>query len=390
MKTIKSRKITKTVFVVLVLLVSALSAFAYPPDNAAVLYYQACMLYEVESEMNGMLNDLRSGRIEPNEEIKEFLKMNRRVIDFVLDASEIRHCDWGVDYSQGCEALMPPFHKFRRLSYLTFADARVLAQQGDYKTALSRCISLYKMARHVNERLIISYLVAVGINDATNDCIVDILSEMPQDMETLTWLKSQLEQIDSQPFSVKPALRGERESTVISMSPEKIGVVVRSGFYNMAFKEKILKRILAADEQFFDRNRKYWNNYMDSVEVAFDLPYPEAYSKLKDLAEKPSKEFSKNPDATLTISFAPGWHKIYLQSRGLGTLSNATKTAIEIYIIKAKTGKLPDALPAGLPGDLFSGKSFKYEKNADGFILNCQGKDLSRDETYKYEFKVKK
>lgn len=390
MKTIKSRKITKTVFAVLVLLVLALSAFAYPPDNAAVLYYQACMLYEVDSEMNGMLNDLRNGRIEPNEEIKEFLKMNRRVIDFVLDASEIRHCDWGVDYSQGCEALMPPFHKFRRLSYLTFADARVLAQQGDYKTALSRCISVYKMARHVNERLIISYLVAVGLSDVTNDCIVEILSEMPQDMETLTWLKSQLEQIDSQPFSVKPALRGERESTVISMSPEKIGVVVRSGFYNMAFKEKILKRILAADEQFFDRNRKYWNNYMDSVEVAFDLPYPEAYSKLKDLAEKPSKEFSKNPDATLTISLAPGWHKIYLQSRALGTLSNATKTAIEIYIIKAKTGKLPDALPAGLPGDLFSGKPFQYEKTADGFILRCQGKDLSKDEIYKYEFKVKK
>jgi hypothetical protein len=69
---------------------------------------------------------------------------------------------------------------------------------------------------------------------------------------------------------------------------------------------------------------------------------------------------------------------------------NAVKAAIEIYIIKAKTGKLPDALPADLPGDLFSGKPLLYEKTADGFTLCCRGKDLSKDEIYKYEFKVKK
>ena len=51
---------------------------------------------------------------------------------------------------------------------------------------------------------------------------------------------------------------------------------------------------------------------------------------------------------------------------------------------------LTDALPAGLPGDLFSGKDFEYEKTAEGFILRCQGKDLSKDEIYQYEFKVKK
>jgi len=46
-------------------------------------------------------------------------------------------------------------------------------------------------------------------------------------------------------------------------------------------------------------------------------------------------------------------------------------------------------LPAGLPGDLFSGKDFKYKKTTEGFTLRCQGKDLSKDEIYKYEFKVK-
>jgi len=389
MKTIKKRKITAAIFAILVLLVSPPSTFAYPPDNAAVLYYQACMLYEVDSKMNGVLKDLCSGRIEPNEEIIEFLQKKRRVIDFVLDASEVRHCDWGVDYSKGCDALMPPFYKFRQLSYLIVADARVAAQQGDYKTALGRCTSLYRMARHVNERTLISYLVGAALHAVANESVIEILSDMPEDMETLTWLKNQFVLIDKLPFSVKPALRFEHKAGIISISPDRITHIVQ-GFGDGALKEKILERILAADEPFFDRNREYWSKYMDAVQAAFDLPYPEAYSKLKVLSEKPSKEFSKNPNATLAASLASGWHVVCSRSIRSGTDSNALKTAIEIYLIKARTGKLPDALPAGLPGDLFSGKAFQYEKTTEGFILRCQGKDLSKDEIYQYEFKVKK
>jgi len=105
---------------------------------------------------------------------------------------------------------------------------------------------------------------------------------------------------------------------------------------------------------------------------------------------KPSKEFTKNPDATLTAACSPTWLKIYTISTRLGSHSNAIRAAIDIYIIKAKTGRLPDALPADLPKDLFSGKDFEYKKTRDGFVLRCQGKDLSKDKIYEYEFKVKK
>ena len=59
-------------------------------------------------------------------------------------------------------------------------------------------------------------------------------------------------------------------------------------------------------------------------------------------------------------------------------------------MIRARTGKLPDSLPAGLPKDLFSGKDFIYEKTEEGVILRCQGKDMEIDEIHEYEFKVKK
>ena len=390
MKTIKSRKITKAIFAILALLISAPSVFAYPPDNAAVLYYRAFMLYEKPDNIGTMLWDYFKGNIESNEKIEQYLKKNRRIINIVLDATGVDHCDWGLDYSQGTEILLPPLHKAREIFVLLAVDARMQTQRGNYRQALERCMSIYKMARHLNERPILSYLMATAINAANHKCMTLILSDMPQDIETLTWLRDKLAEFDKRPFSIGPVLRWKREAGIISMSPGKIDNSVRSGLDDGPFKEKVLKKILEADERFFDRNREYWNNYMGDIITAFDLPYSQAYSKLKQLDEKPSKEYSKNPDATLTAAFSPTWSRIYNISTRLGSHSNAVKAAIEIYIVKAKTGKLPDALPADLPPDLFSGKTFQYEKTKDGFVLRCQGKDLSKDKNHEYEFKASK
>ena len=390
MKTIKSRKITKAIFAVLVLLVSSSSLSAYPPDNAAVLYYKAFMLYE-PPEFGPMLWDYWKGNIKSNEKIEKFLKKNRRIIDIVLDATRIDHCDWGLDYSQGTEVLLPPHHKARQIFALLAAEARMQADRGDYRQALGRCISIYRMARHLNERPIVCYLVGTAINSATHKYIITrFLSEMPQDTETLTWLQDEFAEFDKQPYSVKPALRWKREAGIISMSPEKIGNVVRSGLDEGACKERILKKIAAADEQFFERNRTYWNQYMADVISAFDLPYPQAYSMLQWLDEKPSKEFGENPDATLTVACAPTWQRIYVLSLRLETQSNAIRTAVDVYLTKAATGRLPKSLPAGVASDPYTGKSFQYAKTADGFVLRGQAKNLDKVTFHQYEFKVKK
>ena len=390
MNTIKITKIKTAMLSVLMLLALAASSFAYPPDNAAVLYYRAFTLYESPDDIGPMLWDYWKGNIELNKKIEEHLTKNRRVIDIALDAAGVDHCDWGLDYSQGTEVLLPPHHKAREIFALLAADAKMQADKGDYRKALGHCISIYRMARHLNERPIICYLVAVAINAANHNCMSRILSDMPQDTQILTWLRDELTELDRQPFSVEPALRWKHQAGIISMSPEKMDDLVRSGLDDGPFKEKILKKISEADEQFINKNKAYWNEYMTAVQAAFDLPYMQAYSKLKQLDEKPSKELTKNPDATLTAVYSPAWLKIHNLSTRLGSHSNAVKAAIEIYIIKAKTGKLPDALPAGLPSDLFSGKAFQYEKTEDGFVLRCRGGDLSRDEIHEYEFKVKK
>lgn len=391
MRNITNNKSIMFLISTLTLLIPSPATFAYPPDNAAVLYYRACQWYQSDSEMDKMLSDLSRGKIEVDGKIKKYVKRNRRAIDFSITAAEVPNCDWGMDYSKGMSLVMPPLVTFRNLARLIMADAKILANQGDYRLALGRYLSLQKFARHVSDRPPLMYLVGNAISDMSNRCIQDILAEIPEDLETLSRLKNQLVEIENIPLSFKTCIDYEDEILTIYMTKKTIKTQMAFAEGASTLVAKIATdRIRAADEQFWARNRDYWKNHIGHVKTVLDLPHPEAYAKLKKLSDKPEKDAVENPDATLTAILVPELAKVYRIGIRGKTLSNAITVAIDIYIIKAKTGRLPDALPDGMPKDLFSGKDFEYEKTKDGFVLRCRGKDLEKDETYKYEFKVKK
>lgn len=362
---------------------------AYPPDNAAVLYYKAFMLYEAKDEIKSSLDDYRQGRIELNERVEEYLAKNRRVIDIVLDATRIEHCDWGLDYSQGTEVLLPPHHEVRDILFLVAAEATMQADRGDYRKALERCLAMYRMARHVNERPLVCYLVGTAINAVTHKCVTRFLGEMAPDVETLTWLRAELAKLDKQPLSVKSSLDWKREAGVVSMSPAMIGRAVEMGVDDGEFKTKVLERIRTADAVFFARNVAYWNDFMDGIQSAFEMPYAQARAELQRLDKRPCDEFDTNADATLTSCFAPAFLRIHGLTVRLEAQSNALRAALDLYLTKARTGQLPDALPGDAPRDPYSGKPFEYVKTATGFVLRCRAKDLDKDEAYEYEFIIR-
>jgi len=144
------------------------------------------------------------------------------------------------------------------------------------------------------------------------------------------------------------------------------------------------------DDAFFKANKEYFLEYLSACLTAVDLPYAQSYEQLEKLAKKPAIDSKKNPNAIVSTYITPALSTIVSLDLKARTQFNAVKTALELYIVKAKTGQLPDALIEDMPRDLFSGKDFKYEKTKDGFTLGCQGKDLSKDKIYEYKFKVKK
>ncbi|MBN2180580.1 MAG: hypothetical protein JW715_01605 [Sedimentisphaerales bacterium] len=401
-------------FISLAIIIGSHSALGFPTDNAAVLYLRAFIVYEEPDNENlsKMITDLQDGKIKPNDQIRQYLEKNRTVIELVTTASQIPDCDWGRDHSKGFDLMMPELATVRKLAFMLVADSKVYLNDGDYKTSLERCITIHRMARHISDDLIISNLVGIAMHSLANKHIKIILSEMPADVEVLEWLKNQMLEISGKSPSLISAIKSEAEISAREMRKENVNKlldyvntedikVVRKADADITpsegraeeKKKKVyeenVEKLRNGDEEYFSQSRKYYMDFISSVKAAFALPYEDAYRELEKLNETITKDADTNPTAFLTSHMSPMISKLCTNEMVFKTNFNAVNAAIEIYILKAKTGKLPDKLPEGLPKDLFSGKDFIYEKTGDGFVLKCQGKDLQKEKIHEYEFKVK-
>lgn len=381
-----------------VIFAQAAWVYAYPPDNAAVLYYKAMILYTPDEAMAQMVVDCATGTLEPNDKIREFVVQNRPVLKLIMDAGQIENCDWGLDFSEGLDMRLPHLGRLRSLVWLMGSDARLLAAKDEWPHVISSCMCVYRMARHANDELLISYLVANAIHRLANEGLIEVLGQMPQDAERLTLLKTQFAEIDNIPFSIQPALESERLltlSTLVQTPEDALRLLENTGLKDSSYKNKIR----SFDKSMLDRNIAYCRDYMNGVIAAFDMPYTEGCDAITRLTQKAKEDSKSKPEATFAAAIVsafnsepgviPPYSKMLSNVVLQQTQDNAIRAAIEIYLIKARTGTLPENLPGGLAGDVFSGKPFVYDKTADSFILGCQGKDLSNGETYKYKFSVK-
>ena len=406
MKTITKKKLTTTTCVTLMLLILTTPAFAYPPDpdNAALLYYQSYLAHEkVDDTMQEMVADLSRGKIEPNERIRKYIENSRGAIDNAVAAAEIPNCNWGLRYSKGFEMSLSHLPQTRKLAFIIGAEIRILAADDDYQQALERCLTLHKMSKHMGDETIISFLIAMSLSKVADNHIQFLLGDMPQDLKTLTWLKSRLAIIDSKTLSSRATTEYERELSLEYMQPGKLKELVEIVIggpvdpdsrlaEELRKAEQQAKELRNFDQTIIAKNRAYYIKHMDTLQTILSPPmnYEKVYAELKKLNEQPHKDLAENnTDAYLTSIVAPDFDRIVSLETRDKTLNNAVRAAVEIYIQKAKTGQLPETLPTGLPKDLFSGKDFRYEKTGDGFTLRCRGKDLTKNETYQYEFKVK-
>ena len=389
MKTGNNNKITQVICTVLMVLGLSSTAFAYPPDNAAVLYYRASLAYHINDTMMDKIAKIVKSNADIDDEIRKYIDDNRYAIKYFIDAGDAPNCDWGMDYSEGIALLMPHFSSLRNMARILRVQAKIVAESGDYEKALDLCLSLHKAGNHVaSGGLLISHLVGIALDAMANQGIAEILGEMGDNPKILLKLRGQIYDVSGKFPSIKTSINRDLDTCVQDIRKEKAEDLIFEMGSDFIPKDK-RRIILNGDEEFFKANKEYFLNHQAKILTAIELPYPQSYEQLVRLKEKLGSDSKNKSNAILTEFFVPAIDRVLSLDVRNKTHSNAIKAAIEIYMIKAKTGNLPDTLPAGLPGDLFSGKDFKYKKTADGFILSCQGKDLSGDEIYKYEFKVK-
>lgn len=389
----KTKNTKKQILCTAAVLLMTASAFAYeyPPDNAAVLYYKAFMLYKPDDTMGDMLSEYATGKTALNETITEFLtkRQTQKVITAVTDAAQIQNCDWGLNFDEGFEMEMPFLGSLRKLTYLIIADAKLLAEQGDYKAALSQCIATKKMAVHAGNDTLVSFLVSIAINALANSAIQDILNS-DIDIPTLNLLKDQLQSIQKTQPQAKDALVNDF-TIALKWKKQAVKMISVESFVENKDAQQKFKEIVNNDE-LLAKNFEYYQRHTNLIIKAFSLPYPRGYEQLQTIEKMPDEDSKNNPDALFAAIFAPAVSRIYILNLRAKANENALNCAVYIFIENAKNNRLPNSLSPDLPNDPLSRKPFIYEKTNEGFILKCNENSVPQEEKkymdkYEYEYK---
>jgi hypothetical protein len=188
--------------------------------------------------------------------------------------------------------------------FLLYADARVLATNGDYRAALNRCITIRRIGGHIGDDTMVNYAVSVGTDRSALRYIQNILGSMPPDIDILVWLRGQLAAVQGAVLSPARVLEMDLELILQSMRSDPDDLVWlreqliehnegKNGEYIWSLTDEELLALIA--EPYAD-----FLNYALQV-IDSEMPYEEKYTELQRLIAELKDEFGSDPGTKLLV-----------------------------------------------------------------------------------------
>jgi hypothetical protein len=374
---------------------------AAPPkgvDNAALLYYQAgfaCPTPEDVSSFNEVL-----GGAAPNERVREFLtwRSTQDAIGFVEAAVQIPRCDWGIRLAQGDDLNVPASAQLQRLANLLDVQARVLASDGKSRMAFERCLMLRRFAAQMGDETPNIHHRSRSLDISALRCIRSILSWMPVDAEALVWLQGRLQEAQGTLWLPAKTLTGFRDHCINWLAHEypNTGVTWKEAMLSSIDDESVKQEIRGlTGDQLFRRACDSYDTFLKSAleTIESNKPYAEKDAELRKMeADLHARGTHGDPvNMVVACMYNPAglvvsYHEAMVRH---AANFNLTTAAIEIYLAKARTGKLPTVLPTNQPKDPYSGKDLEYAMTKEGFVLRYRTTGDSGETIRPFEFTVR-
>lgn len=153
-------------------------------------------------------------------ELQEALDAHGSLLEDLLAASMLEHCDFGTDYGKGVGTLLPHIADMREMAVTLHADALRYGNAGESQDAARRVVAITRMGRHIAaaEPNIVGKLSGFGLLGLAEHAASELLS---YDMLTDDSRHSVLEEIRRidlhNPLDARGALALERQMAVTSL-----------------------------------------------------------------------------------------------------------------------------------------------------------------------------
>lgn len=359
------------------------------PDNAALLYYQAFLLRPQPDEGTYLrINAVLRGAA-PDRQVRRYLGTCRSLIHTLGIAAQVPQCAWGIRHLDGAGfSEMSLFLQIRQLATVLALDARTLGADGHYEAALARCLTMRRLARHVGEDTMLAYLIALSVDDLARQTMQYILGLLPSDANLLQGLRGQLAAVPGAPLSLQRPMQADFELAIESLR-SNTGLLewVRQNLARNAGEQPA-----PTDEEVLARTRESYQCFLDSIfrvmdnEATYDHKCAEMNNQANQFADEHGKDsvVSYLMLSTSANTIVERYSLAVRHSAG----DNAFKAAVEVYLVRAQTGRLPEVLPEYAPKDPYSDQPFEYEITTGGFLLRCRVQDFYQGKALQYEFAV--
>jgi hypothetical protein len=187
-----------------------------PPDfrgrqNAALVYFRAWDSIDraVFKDVNENYENKAGARL--TEKQLEAVKGCQRFVDAAMHAAALEDCDWGVDFSEGPNALLPHLGLLRGTCRFLGADVRRCVAEGDIPGAARRVIAVVRMSGQLRgDRCLISSLVAVAINGYSISLTRNMMEEKSLTPQAGHEILAAFQALPEDPFGFRTCLDMER------------------------------------------------------------------------------------------------------------------------------------------------------------------------------------
>lgn len=361
-----------------------------PPDqNAAPLYEKLAQLRKDKPEglprFAGVHWPLsRRYALTPDQlaQMRKWYADRQDLYTLLHEATDKPQCVFSRDWSNPANDYFRSFAAMRENTRLLQTESYLLAQQGRYSDALQNQARGFRLAEHTaSDRTLISYLVAVAIDDIALSGMRDILQMAGPNAE----LSAQAEKIlatQTPRLSLRDALRGDAAISLSSLdmarkaSPKDFANLLSHGDIPNNGTNTNPSNAFGPNEQrlaanLIDAAEAVYLRRMQELVAVADRSPAERSAAFAGQSDAPAD----NPVETLQEIIFP----VFLKTQVIGTRPDAQAECLRagaaLLSVKAKTGAFPDALPATFT-DPFNGKPLGYRREGDtGFVVYSVGSD---------------
>ncbi|MFH1748681.1 MAG: hypothetical protein ABIG44_16730 [Planctomycetota bacterium] len=326
-------------------------------------------------------------------EVSAWLDANRQALAYFGDGTRLEFNGWELRSEDGhlISALLPHLSPMRQLSRATIIEGRQLQAAGQVPEAVDKYLDVLSAGAHAgNGPTLIEHLVGIAIQTTAVNALMDVPASENGDVMDYAGLSEQLERTLGAARPLDTPLQAERAmfldtlQSIYQYDEQSGGYTINeeqartylalvSSDADNSRQDVFLERLRSIS---FEETVAAGNAFYDETAEAFALPFDEATRRLESIEARFNDRDDVNP---LLHTLAPAFSRYHFVNTRAEAYRRAARLTTNLQAYRQQHGSYPDSLDAFSGSDFtvdpFTGQVFRYQREADNFVLYSTGRN---------------